>query len=66
MVLYAIGMIAAFVIGVIVAALVLNEVQEEQLNELTKRLVSLKKRSGLYPDKTGQKWLTWEDQDETD
>ena len=63
MVLYAVGMIAAFVIGIIVSALILNEIQEEQLGDLTARLESLKKRSGMYPDKTGQKWLTWEDKD---
>ena len=69
MVLYAVGMIAAFVIGIIISALILNEIQEEQLRELTARLESLKKRCGMYPDKTGQKWLTWEerrDEDATD
>lgn len=67
MLLYAVGMIAAFVIGIIVSALILNEIQEEQLRDLTARLESLKKRSGMYPDEeNGRKWLTWEEEDVSD
>lgn len=66
--LYIAGLIAVFWIGFFFAAILANERRAEDLEDMMKRIEDIKKRSGMYPDKTGQRWLTWEekDEDETD
>lgn len=61
--LYIAGLLAAFWIGFFFAAILANERRAEDLEDMMKRIDDIKKRSGLYPDKTGQKWLTWEEDD---
>jgi hypothetical protein len=61
--LYIAGLLAAFWIGFFLAAILANERRAEDLEDMMRRIDDIKKRSGLYPDKTGQKWLTWEEDD---
>lgn len=63
LVLFIIGIIVSFCLGFFFAALLANERRAEDLEEMLWRIEDIKKRSGLYPDKTGQKWLTWEEDD---
>jgi hypothetical protein len=56
--LFIAGLIAAFWLGFFLAAVVANEKREEELLQMAKKIEDIKRRSGMYPDKSGQKWLT--------
>ena len=61
--LYIAGLLAAFWIGFFFAAILANERRAEDLMDMMKRIEDIKKRSGMYPEEAGMKWLTLEDKD---
>lgn len=62
--LFIAGLLAAFMLGVILTALLLNEKHAEELESFLMKIEEFKKKYAPKEKDPSEHWLTWEDRED--